>query len=286
VTQVVFLILARKARRLREGTVLSGWLYRTARFASSNARQQEARRQNYEQQAALEMIQEMTDVTAPSADSDWQGLDPLLHDALDALSAADRDAVLLRFFAGKSLRETGDALNITEEAARKRVGRALEKMRRHFSERGVAVSAVLLATLLAANATKAAPSSCLATTLHATSAGAVQAVTAQTVGANVHALWQGATRAMLVNKVATSAGVVAAVGLTSAGAAKLLALSTDAPAPRPRTAQTVRGVDAASQRPAATPGSKTKTEPPTIKARPTPAGPTSTESGAPRFAQT
>lgn len=134
VTQAVFLILARKAGKIRRGTILSNWLYQTARFAARNARQQEARRQNYEQQAAGEMMRDMMHEMAPDKGVGWQELEPLLHEALDSLSTRERQVVLLRFFEGKSLRETGEALNISEEGARKRVGRAIEKMRQFFAQ--------------------------------------------------------------------------------------------------------------------------------------------------------
>src|SRR5687768_1935005 len=68
ITQVVFLLLAKKAPALREGTVLSGWLFQTARFVCRDAMKQEARRQQREQKAAQEMISEI----AASGDAQWE----------------------------------------------------------------------------------------------------------------------------------------------------------------------------------------------------------------------
>jgi len=261
VTQVVFLILAQKAKQLREGTILTGWLYRTARFACNNARQQEARRQKYEQHVVAEMMEELPHTFAPSADAVWQGIDPLLHEALDCLNTAERHAVLLRYFDGRTLRETGVALNISEEAARKRVDRAIDKMRRHFAGQGVAVSGLVLATLLAGNAAQAAPASCLAATLQTTSAVALQASTAYTIAANVQALWQGTTQAMLVQKAVVTAIAIATAGVAGVGATWLFQASVISPVPAVRLAAKASGAFATPP-PVATPAPVAKVSAP------------------------
>ncbi|MBV9863743.1 MAG: sigma-70 family RNA polymerase sigma factor, partial [Abitibacteriaceae bacterium] len=143
-TQVVFLILAKKAHTLREGSVLAGWLFQTARFAAKDALKQESRRQRHERNAAHEMITQ-----APAKTISWGSLEPHLHEALAGLRQHEREAVLLRFLHDKSLKEVAISLGISEEAARKRVTRALDKMRRYFSQHGFAVTGVVLATLMA-----------------------------------------------------------------------------------------------------------------------------------------
>ena len=60
---------------------------------------------------------------------DWERIHPMLDEALDELGRTDRDALVLRFFDQRSLAEVGHALGSNEEAARKRVARALEKLR-------------------------------------------------------------------------------------------------------------------------------------------------------------
>ena len=64
----------------------------------------------------------------------WQQISPLLDEALAQLGEKDRQAVLLRFFENKSLAEVGNRLGTGEDTARKRVSRALEKLRRYFHE--------------------------------------------------------------------------------------------------------------------------------------------------------
>src|SRR5207253_1940413 len=81
---------------------------------------------------------------------------PLLEEAMSHLGQTDRDAVVLRFMEERSLQEVGQALGLTEEAARKRVHRAVEKLRSIFSRRGIAASSGLLMAALSASAAQAA----------------------------------------------------------------------------------------------------------------------------------
>jgi len=53
---------------------------------------------------------------------------PILDDAINQLGAEDRTAIILRFFEQRDFRSVGEALGSNEEAARKRVNRALDKL--------------------------------------------------------------------------------------------------------------------------------------------------------------
>ena len=149
VSQMVFCDLARKARSLPANVVLSGWLYRHTTFTAAKALRTEARRRAREREAVV--------MNAGDDNHSWDQVVPLLDDAISSLSASDRDAVMLRFFDKQDFRTLGVTLRLSEDAAQKRVSRALEKLRRYFERRGVPVSSATLAGLMATQVAGAAP---------------------------------------------------------------------------------------------------------------------------------
>src|SRR5258708_5278857 len=139
VAQVVFTDLARKAAALPPDVTLGGWLHRHAGFVAASTMRREQRRHDREKQGV-----EMNVLEQPS-DSDWEQVAPLLDEAIDLLEPADRDAIVLRFFERRDLRSVGAALGATEDAAQKRVSRALEKLRGLLLARGVTSSGAAFA---------------------------------------------------------------------------------------------------------------------------------------------
>jgi uncharacterized protein (TIGR03435 family) len=153
ITQAVFVILAKKARGLGQGVILSGWLYQTARLASVTLLRSEIRRARREQEAHMQNILEQS-----ATDETWRQIAPLLDAAMARLNETDRHAVVLRFFNGKSMREVGAALGANEEAAKKRVNRALEKLQQFFTKRGVTSTTAVIAGAISSNSILVAPS--------------------------------------------------------------------------------------------------------------------------------
>jgi RNA polymerase sigma factor (sigma-70 family) len=171
VAQSVFIDLARNAARLKPDTILTAWLYEVTRRTAINVVRGEARRQLREQ-IALEM-----NAMNATAD-DWTQIEPLLDDAMHALDDIDRTAILLRFFENKNLREVGESLGTTDDTARKRVNRAVERLREFLTKGGITVGASGLALALSASAVQAAPVGLVATISTAAIAGTTIAATA------------------------------------------------------------------------------------------------------------
>ncbi len=165
ITQVVFLILAAKASRLKKETVLSGWLYQTARLASVSFLRGERRRDHREHRAFMESTSHDSPV-----EPGWEKLAPLLDEAMGRLGQTDRNAIVLRFFEARPVSEVADALGLEEWAARKRLERAVGKLRGFFLKRGVALSAVAICGIISAHAAQAAPPAILAAMVTASAA--------------------------------------------------------------------------------------------------------------------
>jgi len=166
VTQQVFIEVARQAKRLAGHPALTGWLYTTTRRTVWRLLRSDLRRVAREQEAMNQIFGE----SAPS--QDWEQVGPVLDDAMDELAERDRIAVLLRFFKKKSLREVGEELGLTENAARMRVERALDKLRVRLESKGVRSTSTALALAISGSAVNSAPAGLAASVAGASLAGA------------------------------------------------------------------------------------------------------------------
>jgi uncharacterized protein (TIGR03435 family) len=224
-TQAAFLLLAQKASRLHANTVLSGWLYQTVRLVAANFLRAKIQRLRREQEAVVNTI-------ADEIESEvWPQIVPLLEDCMGKLGEKDRNAVLLRFFNGKSFREVGSELGLSENAARKRVNHALEKLRRLLHQRGVISTTAILADAFAAYSVQPAP------------AALAKSITVLTVGKGVVAgsslatLTKATLKAMMWTKVKLAA--LAGLGILLASGTAIVADKAIRPANPAPAAQAI-----------------------------------------------
>jgi RNA polymerase sigma factor (sigma-70 family) len=194
VAQMVFTELSRKAASLSHRPVLTGWLYTCAHFCAAKAVRTERRRHSREQEA--QAMQELLD--NHGHEPDWERVRPVLDRVMVELSEPDRDAILMRYFEKRPLGEIGERLGLSEDAARKRVDRALEKLRALLVRRGLTTSAAL-AVAISANAVHAAP------------AGLAAVVTAGAVAGSAAGAGATMTLLKLMTMTKLQIGIVGAV---------------------------------------------------------------------------
>jgi RNA polymerase sigma factor (sigma-70 family) len=205
ITQTVFIILARKAGSLSSRTVISGWLYRTARYASAKALTMQRRRQHREQEAYMRAQLNETESDA------WMQIEPVLDTAMAQLGEKDHNAVVLRFFEGRNFKDISATLGTTEAGAKMRVNRALEKLRKFFTARGLTFSVAAIAGAISAHSVQAAPAG-LATSVTAA------AVKGTTLTTSTLTLIKTTLKLMAWTKLKTTA-VVGAIAIMAAGTA-------------------------------------------------------------------
>jgi RNA polymerase sigma factor (sigma-70 family) len=204
ITQAVFIILAKKAGKLRHDKALPSWLFQTTQLTTNNFVRSEIRRQHREQEAFMQST------ANESGNEIWPSVAPLLDTAVAGLNEKDRRAILLRFYEGRDLSEVGAALGASEDAAKKRVNRAVEKLRGFFKRRGVVLTAAVLTATISANSVQAAPVAL------AKSVTAVAIAKGATASGSTLTLIKGALKLMAWTKakmaIITGAAVLLAVG--------------------------------------------------------------------------
>ena len=207
ITQAVFIILAKKAAQLLQVKALSSWLFQATRLTANNFVRSEIRRHSREQEAHMQSI------LNESGTGVWARIAPLLDTAVAGLREKERQAIVLRFYEGRDMRDIGMVLGASEDAAEKRVSRALGKLRKFFTKRGVTLTVTAIAGAVATNSVQAAPVG-LAKTI-----SAVAFTKGATASVSTLTLIKGALKIMAWSKmktvIAVGVGVLLAVGTTT-----------------------------------------------------------------------
>ncbi len=206
VAQIVFADLAKMARGFAPEVMLGGWLHRHTCFVAANTLRGERRRLLRERQAV-----DMNLLTDNSG-ADFSRLTPLLDEAINELEDADRTAILLRFFEQKDFRSVGHSLDSSEDAARMRVNRALDKLRELLERRGVTTSAAALSVVLTASAVQSAPVGLVAA-ISAAALGGAAVSTSTIIAATTKTI---AMTALQKTLVAATVTVLAGAGIYEA----------------------------------------------------------------------
>jgi RNA polymerase sigma factor (sigma-70 family) len=201
VSQTVFTVLARNAPALACHPVLTGWLYTTTHFTAAKLVRAERRRLAREQEA-----QAMQDLlSSPAPEAGWDRLRPVLDDVMHDLNERDREAVLLRFFEGRPFAQVGARLGLSENAARMRVERALDKLHALLARRGITSTTGALTLLLAEHTVAAAPVGLAVTVSGAALAG--------TAGGGSLAFWSFLSTPKLLAGAVGAAALAVGIGV-------------------------------------------------------------------------
>ncbi|MEM6313222.1 MAG: sigma-70 family RNA polymerase sigma factor, partial [Planctomycetota bacterium] len=198
-TQATLLVLLQRlspASRAaqRDGTLVP-WLLTTVRHVAANAAKRQRRRDHHESAARRADVAggDPTEVLA------WRELADVLDGAVLALPRADRQVIALKFFEAEPTPVIAERLGLPQATVRKRVSRAVGRLRDRLAKHNAGLECATLVSLLTAHA----------------AAAAAPAVSLTTTGASATAvtLAQG-TLAMLKLKLAAGATAAAVVATT------------------------------------------------------------------------
>src|SRR5262245_12405338 len=148
--QAVFLVLARKARSIRDPDLLANWLYGVASRAARCAKLQLARRRKHEEGGS--MRRPGPDSSVPVRPAEQPAIDreqaAALHEEVDRLPRTFRLPIVLCYFEGLTLDQAARRLRWPGGTVRSRLARAREKLRRGLTRRGVALPSAAVAAVL------------------------------------------------------------------------------------------------------------------------------------------
>ncbi len=215
--QAVFLVLARKARSIRDPDLLGNWLYGVALRTARKARTQLARRRKHEEGDAMNrpgtLVEPMVEPAGGSVLAREQA--EILHSEIDRLPGPFRLAVVMCYLEGLTLDEAARRLKCPAGTIRSRLARACDKLRRGLTRRGVVVSAAGLAATLSPRAASAAVSSPLC---EMTTRAAFAFAAGQAAAPAATAIAQEVIRSMFVTRLKFTVMLLLFLGAVAAGA--------------------------------------------------------------------
>ena len=220
VAQAVFIVLARRVATIRNARALPSWLHQTTRYAAREAHRAATRRAHHERRAARA---EQT-IMDPSANENADPKLAMLDDAIASLRRSDREVVMRRYLQGREVREIAAELGVGEEAARKRLSRAVDRLREFYERRGVVMNAdAVTAVLVAASTSVTLPAAVLEACASAAAGGAI--------AGNAGAVAKGVLYSIGAAKAKVAAGIAAAALVVTVG---VIGVASLASAPRAR----------------------------------------------------
>lgn len=175
-TQATFLILARKSNNLKIDKSMASWLFATAFNVSRSLKRQEMRRLQLEKQISSSGNIPITNI---DESQDKQFILDLLNRAMKKLGNHEIALLEMRFYQEYSLQEIGKVLGVSEDAARKRVVRAIEHLRKAYRQLGVTVTAMVLIDLFSQQGALSMPSD-IAVTITSVASGSLSCSLAMT----------------------------------------------------------------------------------------------------------
>ena len=226
ITQAVFLLFSQRADRLTPATMIKGWLFNATRYVVANFRRAEVRRKFHEREAAAMRSETIYE-------DNWSDIAPHLDNAMARLSEQDRRALFLRFFEGMPLAVLSQTLGISEEAAKKRVARAVERLRHSLARHGKVATSASLGGMLHASTAHPAPVHLVRATmdlaLHRTS-GSANSSSASTLAKGAAKMMLRARAKLLATQIALAGVLIGTAVVFAASQTRLIPSSPVRPA--------------------------------------------------------
>jgi RNA polymerase sigma factor (sigma-70 family) len=233
ICQAVFLILARKAKSLQPGVILPGWLIRTTHLCALDTLKTESRRRVREQRYAA-MAPTETPFIDTASEGDSAALATAVDRALAHLGDVDRGAIVLRYMEDQPVARVAAALGLSEDAASKRLQRALVKLRDYFVRHPITPSVAVIAATME-HLPRGTPPTALSTLISSAAAGGGAAA----VTGSSASMAKAAIKVMFWTKAKLTAAAVAVALLGTAAVGTMSIVRAQAQSPSPTSSQAI-----------------------------------------------